>query len=349
MVTKQVQDLPDWHALIELQNFFQEYTGKKTSTDKQPNNVDGVLNVGDARFAVQLVLRSKGLLALTSKIDYLKELPGVKSGNALPLLLVPYMTEAGKGVCREEGVNWVDLSGNADVRAKSLTIIIEGRPNKFVVEGRPSDIFAPRNSRVVRAFLENRTFEKQSDIVAWAKLNKGNVSRLVQRMVADGVVEKNGNLLRAVNPASLLTAWAAGYEFGKHKVIKGHMPGELSERMARLSIALHDADIDFAYTGLAAGDAYVSHLTSFRLVSLFVAKPVPNEVLKKLLFSAEERGANTWLAVPNDESVFWGKSEFGSTNMVSPIQAYLDLGGQPERAAELRDVLLDYIREDKWN
>jgi hypothetical protein len=61
-------------------------------------------------------------------------------------------------------------------------------------------------------------------------------------------------------------------------------------------------------------------------------------------FRSEERGANTWLVVPNDEGVFEGAEDRDGVPCVHPLQAYLDLKGQPERAteaaADLRKQLL---------
>jgi len=60
------------------------------------------------------------------------------------------MGEAGAQVCREAGVSWFDLSGNADIRAPGLHFRAEGRPNRFLRRkagerarpegGRPSNV-----------------------------------------------------------------------------------------------------------------------------------------------------------------------------------------------------------------
>jgi len=60
------------------------------------------------------------------------------SGNAVPVVAVPYMGDLGKRLCAEADVSWFDLSGNADIDAPGLRVLIEGKPNRFVRSGRPS-------------------------------------------------------------------------------------------------------------------------------------------------------------------------------------------------------------------
>ena len=75
--------------------------------------------------------------------------------EAVPLLVVPYMSDAGRRVCEDARIPWFDLSGNAHIVAPGIRIIIDGRPNRFRGPGRPASTFAPKSARVVRWLLEN--------------------------------------------------------------------------------------------------------------------------------------------------------------------------------------------------
>jgi hypothetical protein len=63
------------------------------------------------------------------------------------------MGDVGKRICADAGVSWFDLSGNANIVAPGLRILIEGRPNKFGRGGRPSSAFAPKSARIARRLL----------------------------------------------------------------------------------------------------------------------------------------------------------------------------------------------------
>ncbi len=63
------------------------------------------------------------------------------------------------------------------------------------------------------------------------------------------------------------------------------------------------------------------------------------EVIEQLGFRADERRANLWLVVPNDEGVLQGATETAGIRCVHPVQVYVDLKEQPERSAEAADRL----------
>ena len=69
-------------------------------------------------------------------------------------------------------------------------------------------------------------------------------------------------------------------------------------------------------------------------------------LLKQIEFSDEPKGANLWLVLPDDEGVFHGSQKQAGIQCVSPVQTYLDLKDQPERAkdaaVELRRKLLNW-------
>ena len=49
------------------------------------------------------------------------------------------------------------------------------------------------------------------------------------------------------------------------------------------------------------------------------------------------------IASPNDQSIFWNIEEIEGIQCVHPIQAFLDLKGQPERAQEAMPELKNYL------
>jgi hypothetical protein len=83
----------------------------------------------------------------------------------------------------------------------------------------------------------------------------------------------------------------------------------------------------------------LTRFAGFRTVAIYVAEPPSSEVLRRLGFREDAPGANLWLVVPTDEGVFHGASDRDGVPCVHPVQAYLDLEEQPERAAEAADHL----------
>ena len=119
--------------------------------------------------------RAPLLLALR-QISEIKD--SFKKG-AIPLVVVPYMGKSGMDFCQDHDLSWIDLSGNAPIKAPRLLIHVEGRLNQFKKVGRPANVFAPKSARIVRQLLiEPGKGYKQRELSQIAGLDEGHTSRL---------------------------------------------------------------------------------------------------------------------------------------------------------------------------
>jgi hypothetical protein len=261
--------------------------------------------------------------------------------KATPLLAVPYMTEAGRRAAERAQVPWFDLSGNAHIIAPGLRIIVDGRPNRFRGPGRPSSVFAPKSARVVRWLLMHpeQAFS-QREIARATAMSEGFVSRIASRLEAESyVVREPSGALRMKEPALLLDAWRSEYRFDRHTIIAGSVAARSGDALTRfVSDTLRDAGVEHAATGLSAA-WQLTHFASFRIASFFLPDPLSSELREQLGFRDEARGANLWLVLPNDGGVFQGAEARDGVRCVHPVQAYMDLTGHPERAAEAAERL----------
>ncbi|MBM4118473.1 hypothetical protein FJ251_12205 [bacterium] len=261
--------------------------------------------------------------------------------RSVPLVAVPFMGEVGRKACEEAGVAWLDLSGNAHIVGPGLRVIVEGKPNRFKTAGRPRSVFAPKSSRIVRWLLihagESLT---QREIARATGLDEGMTSRLVARLAAeDYLIRDERGAVRAKDPALLLDSWREAYQFSKHTVLQGHIAARSGDALLRfVADALTQQKIEHAATGLAAAWA-LTRFAAFRIATVYLPADPSSELLDRLGFREDARGANLWLVVPNDEGVFQGAAEKDGIRCVHPAQVYVDLKGHAERAAEAADRL----------
>lgn len=292
--------------------------------------------------------RNAGVGHVDAALHQLRKLRQESARRATPLLVVPYMGETGKRLCEEAGISWFDLSGNADIRRPGLHVRIEGKPNQFKHAGRPSSLFAPKSSRIVRWLLINpqRSFS-QRELAKETGIDEGFTSRIVRRLEREEfIVRDDQGSVKARKPSILLDAWREVYDFSRHHVVRGLVAARSGdELLRRVADTLSSRHLDYAMTGLGAAWLF-SKFAAFRTVTLFVRSLPPPEGQRLLGFREEPSGANVWFVVPNDEGVFQGSLDREGVRCAHPVQVFLDLKAQPERATEaadrLRELLLNW-------
>ena len=331
--------------LIEdVRNVLRDAAGRNVEPLKPPHDsgIDLLLKSGDYIFLVvsrQSSSASPVYMAVQSlrstEGELRQRLQAASSTIMVPVLVVPFMGKAGRQVCEEEGLAWLDRSGNADIRAKGLRVLIRGQKNRFRERGRKANPFSPQASRLTRQFLlhDNHSYT-QKELVEETGLDQGFVSRILRRMVEQNLVVRRARRYEVTNRTLLLKAWQEAYDFTKHQIVKGHIAARSSDNLVSLlSTAFQNEGLTSAATGLA-GAWLLTHFASFRLVTFYVDYEPPDQFLTKIGFRHEERGANTWLVIPNDKGVFFGRHERDGICTVHPVQVYLDLEFHPERSNE---------------
>jgi hypothetical protein len=304
--------------------------------------------IGNHAFVIQFKATSSSA-QIYSIVRSLKERKIRQNKNPILIIAVPFMGEAGIDICRKEGVSWLDLSGNADISAPGLRILIKGQPNLFKSAGRPSSPFAPKSARIARLLLMHPGRPmSQREIATESKIDEGFTSRIVAHLEADGLItRKNDGRVRVPNPDFLLDAWREAYHFQKNLIIKGHMAERSSDQVLRkLSVLFKKNEVRHAATGLSAAWLY-TRFAGFRTVTFYLDSFDSLDILTSVGFRQEQPGANVWIVIPKDEGVFQGSKEVEGIPCVHPVQVYIDLSGHPERAKEAADQIRHELL--KWN
>ena len=307
--------------------------------------VEETFQAGDSRiwdFTVQLrdktlvgeYKRSSDVATVAQAIEQLRK--AKRNDGSVPLLIVPYMGRKGANRCKEEGISWVDLSGNAHLSTDSFLVHVEGKPNQFKQKGRPANPFAPKSSRISRFLLAhpNRRF-RQKEIADRASVGRGWTSKVVRRLEEKELLRRDEDgRVEVPDPSLLLDAWHEKYDFSKHRILKGTVASKDSAALTeRLAQAFESAGLTCAATGLAAA-WLLTQFARFRIVTFYLERFPEEELKREIGLREDPKGANVWLVVPNDEGVFHRSSEREKVRHVHPVQVYLDLKGHPERSDE---------------
>ncbi len=332
--------LTEYDILERLPDLLAELANLSVKRVKPEENTDLLLRLGPHLLVVEVKTNSRaGMVAQAA--ENARQAARKGKATAIPLVAVPFMGEVGRKICQEQGVSFVDLSGNADINAPGLRVRVTGKPNLFVQRGRPSSVFAPKSSRLTRILLtEPKRWWRQAELTRAGQLGAGYVSRICRRLEEDHLIERDSQgSVRPRDPNLLLEAWRAQYDLRRHDIRQGHVAARSGEDLARqVADACQGLGFEYALTGLAAA-WLLAPFAGYRLVTVYLRKSANDKLLQRLKWHEEKRGANLWLIRPNDEGVFYDAQIVKSMVCVSPLQTYLDLRNLPERAEEAAEHL----------
>ncbi len=316
---------------------------------KRAPDVPLVVRAVEQDFVVGVVASSSPA-ALVAHIDSLKA--AARRRDATALIAVPSMTDGGRRACTAAKLSWFDLGGNACIVTPRLRVIVDGRPNRFRARPRPTSTAARSRASLVRWLL---TSETMSFTTTWAATATGVPESAVKRIAArlkqeKHLIRSSRGEYRVKNPVLLADAWRDEDRFARHTLIQGSIAARSGDALTRFVSDTFAAEgVVHAATGLSAAWMHAP-FAAFRIATFYVTEVPSKELREKLAFYDDPRGANLWLVVPDDESVFQHIDFVGTVSCVHPAQAYVDLKGHPERAPEAADRLRRLLAEkhDAW-
>ena len=198
--------------------------------EREKKDIDLLVRVGPHRFAIEW--KSSGTIAvINAAIKQLQDYAQTLHGGIVPVIAVPFMGQAGRELCEERRISWLDLSGNARIVAPGLRIEILGNTNKFKQRGRPKNLFAPKSSRIIRQLLLKPSHSfSQRELANETRVNEALVSRVVHELEAKAlIIRDEAGAVKPKDPNLLLDAWHEAYSFRKHQIIEGFIAERSSD------------------------------------------------------------------------------------------------------------------------
>lgn len=259
-----------------------------------------------------------------------------KEEKAYPVVVAPYLSPESQKICRESGVGFVDLTGNAFLQFDNVLIERAGKelPRRERVSRRR--LFAPKSSRILRFLLENPKVEwSLTRLSNEAQVSIRTAHAVVNALEDKAYVRKRRAAIALLKPAELLDLWAQNYSV------------EVNPERAYYTFTRSLREFLEKLRG-KAGTGYALTLHSgASLVAPFVRHTDIHFYwrgnLKKLVSSLDlrpvETGGTIHILTPYDEGVFYHVQEIDRLRIVSSIQLYLDLIHYPARGQEQAEFL----------
>ena len=278
--------------------------------------------------------------ALLSLRDYVARQPD----HVTPILIAPYLSPQAQALCREFGVAYLDLEGNAWVAFGAVYISrqLEAKP---VVERRAlRSLFKPKSVQVLKVLLRDPSrVWKVAALAEVADVSLGHVSN-VRKSLLDRELATlaNGGMYLAA-PNELLDAWRAAYEppagqrLGFYTTLHG----------ASFDAALKEASLTKVGQIALSSFSAAQWLAPFGRVGThyFYADAAGLELIQSSLqLSTASKGENVVVTVLDDPWLLSDTVEPAPGIVcTSPVQTYLDLAAAGERGQEAAY----YLRQER--
>jgi DNA-binding transcriptional ArsR family regulator len=270
------------------------------------------------------------------------------AGNVPILLVAPWLSRQTQERLAGEGMNYLDLTGSARIKLDNPTLYIETQGatkdpnpplrNKARMQG-------PKAGRLIRTLVDVRPPYGVGELADATGLAKGYVSRLLDTLDDEALIERNERGgVESANISGLLRRWAENYDvFRSNRTRRYLAPSGAGGAILQLDAL----GVRTAVTGSFAA----SRLAPVAAPALLVIyTDDPEVVVASLGLIPADQGANVALLTPFDPVVWEGTTTAGGTTYAAPSQVAIDcLTGNGRMPAE-GEAIVQWIsaNESVW-
>jgi hypothetical protein len=290
--------------------------------------------------------------------------------NDLWVLICPYLSPESQKFCRENGIDFIDLSGNILLR-KPEEIYIErlNQPNLYKRNQLFRKPFGGASSRVIRILLENpkkqwsitEIFneivkeEQRSNIFfnnneTVLTISISSISKTIKTLEEKLLIRRKGLSILVSDPGQLLFQWADKYRENYKNyltgAIKSNNPLGFIPESTIKQFPSTMSDMKFLLTGSAAANL-IAPFVNIDRIDLFDMSN-SSEDLSKELNLEKSIGPDLLFIKPYDAGVAIFFREINGIAVVSDIQIFLDCFGRGGRDAKQAEYIFENAIKKRW-
>lgn len=308
-----------------------------------PQSVDALIDIRASNGITTLAVEAKQAFSPRDVARLLPHLTRVirSLANNPPVLVVaPWLSSRTQELLDREGMNFLDLTGNALIRTVYPAIYIRtsGAPRNPTPEPRArARVRGPKAARLVRLLADVRPPYGVREIAKAADLAPGYVSRLLDALDREVLVERSAKgEVKSVDVPALLRRWAESHDVLKSSEARRFIaPAGVTKALERLLVAPSQPPV--AITGSFAA-VRLAPVAAPALLLVYTEDV--GSVVDTLDLLPAADGANVVLLRPFDRVVWDRTTTADGLTYVAPSQAAVDcLTGTGRMPAEGEAVL----------
>ena len=301
------------------------------------------VNTGGRRHVLVCEVKSSGQprhvrMALLQLRDYVAH----SGTDAIPIFIAPYLSAKAQSLCREQGVGFLDLEGNARLVFNGVFIerLVQGKPAADRRELR--SIFKPKSAQVLRVLLRDpQRSWRVADLAVAAEVSLGHISNVRLALLDREWARVGADGLFLFEPDLLLDAWRDAYEppSGKRLGFYTILHGSAFEEAARVSLSAANKAGAAMFASFSAAHWLAPYARTGS--QYFYADEAGADALEQgLKLSSTGKGENVVITRLQDRGLFRDTIEPAPGIVcTSLVQTYLDLASSGERGREAADHL----------
>ena len=270
----------------------------------------------------------------------------------LPVLVVSeWLSPRSRELMEQQGINYLDLTGNALVRLDNPAVLIRSsgaaRSPKPLERGKVR-LRGPKAARVLRLLLDVRPPYGVRELAMACGVAGSYVSRLLDALDTEALIDRSsGGRVGSVDIPRLLRRWAETYDvFTTNQAATFLAPAGATATLDRLR-----SDGDVARHSAITGSFAAVRLAPVAAPALLTAYTDNTDVLAaELGLLPADEGANVALLGPYD-AVVWARTTIeDGVRWASPSQVAVDcLTGNGRMPAEGEALIRWMVKnEDRW-
>jgi hypothetical protein len=263
------------------------------------------------------------------------------------VVIAPELSQEGMKICKQEGVGYLDYSGNCFLNFDHVFISKTGRLKEIEKRKKSRSWYSPRAERVVRTLLLHpRRVWRIRDLANESLVTPNQALHIKDHLAQWFWISDERDGFRLVEPALLLDDWSKNYLPGRSTERRFQTEKPIIETEMALAGICQKQAIPYALMGFSAAMRYDAMLRHNR-VSAYVLSDLSQIVSDLELTEAKQGNVSLW--IPYDEGVLRGSHDFLGMKVTSPVQTYLDLIGADGKGEKTAHAIWETFIKTKWD
>lgn len=268
-------------------------------------------------------------------------------GNQPILLVAPYIGARVRELLTEENVSYVDLTGNTRISLDYPGVYIEtegARQDPRSTKPR-SAVRGAKAGAVVRVLVDAVPPYTGADIARAANVNEGYLSRILDTLVDEGLIDRERMGVTRVDWPAMLQRRARALDLfrpvGTYRYVARQGTSALVDRLRSRPPAGRRPP---TVTGSFAA-ARIAPVAAPALLAVYTM--VPRALADELELLPTEAGADTVLIRPENDIVFARAARDGGMAWAAPSQVAIDCLAGSGRMPSEGEALIGWMRENE--